>query len=249
MITYVTAFLDLNDDCVKDRSVETCFQQFEPLRNLGINVVVFLSKKFKTEANTNTKHIHYEFIDVDELETYKETYAIDNLRMPYTPAPNKDTKNFMILMNAKIEFVKKAIDLNPFQTTHFAWIDFSITYVFRSMDATLKRLKEDSIKDWQSCLVFPGCWEKGIGYSNICNTIHWRFCGGFFMGDAESLTTFSQMYRSNYSMILRDKQTMLWEVNIWAILEQEYGWNPNWFKGDHNDTIVHIPQHYLNKID
>jgi hypothetical protein len=189
--------------------------------------------------------IHY--IELDELETYKETMEQENILLPDIHTPEKDTKEFMILMNSKIEFVKRAIEQNPFQSTHFAWIDFSISHVFKQTESSIAFLKELGKRTLRTkCLLFPGCWQKGYQYDRVWDAIHWRFCGGFFLGDKESLLQFEQVYRQNYRQIIQRKQTLLWEVNIWTILEEEYEWTPTWFHADHNDTIVRIPaQYYL----
>ena len=243
-ITYVTAYLDLKDGCPKTRSHETCFRHFEDLAKTGIPIVAFISQTFADQAKSlesKYESIRCIFIDIEDLEAYKETYKTENLKHPTVASPNKDTKNFMILMNAKIEFVKKAIDANPFNTTHFAWIDFSITYIFQTITQTLQKLKEDSEKEYTPCLFFPGCWEKNIGYPHVYNIIHWRFCGGFFLGDKQSLLNFAERYRTAFPKILEEKKVILWEVNIWAILEQEYGWSPTWYRAGHEDTIINVP--------
>ena len=38
--------------------------------------------------------------------------------------------------------------------------------------------------------------------------------------------------------IVQEKGGITWEVNLWAHLENHYGWNPLWCLGDHNDTIL-----------
>lgn len=249
-VTHVTAYLDLKDGSKKTRSHETCFQHFREIAKAGIPTVVFLSRNFEKEAfelSSEFPTICVEFIDIEELETYKEAYRVA-LKQPSTPAPEKDTKHFMILMNAKIECMKRAIDKDPFRTSHFAWIDFSIHYVFRDPLATVAKLREQASGSFVPCLVFPGCWEKDVGYSYVRQSIHWRFCGGFFLGDKDSLLRFSELYRKEFAGILEKSGVMLWEVNVWSILEKEYGWNPSWYKAGHDDSIVNVPVEYLRQL-
>jgi hypothetical protein len=40
---------------------------------------------------------------------------------------------------------------------------------------------------------------------------------------------------------------MVWETNVWSLLEEYYGWRPDWFKADHNDSIIHIPDIFSNE--
>jgi hypothetical protein len=37
---------------------------------------------------------------------------------------------------------------------------------------------------------------------------------------------------------------MIWETNVWAVLEDMFGWHPDWFKADHDDSILHIPDQW-----
>lgn len=245
MTTFVTAFLDLYEDRSQDKSVDTCFNHFSTLCSADISLVVFLSKcymdKLHAKKAKKTKaNIHYIPIELADLETYKE--AVDNpLALPESRTPHHDTLHFMILMNAKIEFVKKAIDINPFKTTHFAWIDFSICHVFKHIPNSLQFLHLISISSLSKCLTFPGCWEKGQGALYLDHAINWRYCGGFFLGDAQSLQDFYTLYRTLFPTFLSATKTMLWEVNIWHKMELE-GWSPQWYVANHDDSIIRIPR-------
>ena len=238
-VTYVTAFLDLKEDRSKDKSADQCFQHFQTLVDADIPIVLFISKQFLDRVqhihSPNTRIIPFE---LEDLETYAETIDAE---LPPNRTAHHDTKHFMILMNAKIEFVKRAIDANPFRSEHYAWIDFSIAHVFRRKTESLTFLNMMSKSTLKPCVLFPGCWEKGTGYPYVYETIHWRFCGGFFLGDIPSLVEMYNLYRTKYTHILQSRNRLLWEVNIWSILEHEYGWNPTWYHANHDDSILRFP--------
>jgi hypothetical protein len=87
-------------------------------------------------------------------------------------------------------------------------------------------------------LYIPGCWNSGPpSFDSIC----WRFCGGFFIGDSESVRKFFSEYESLFKNILVIKG-LAWEVNVWAWLEHIGHLNCKWFKADHNDSIIHLPK-------
>ena len=237
-VTYVTAFLDLHEDRSNDKSVDVCFTHFQHLIDANIPIVVFLSHRFLDRIEPSPT-ITVVPIELEDLETYKETTS--NV-FPLTRTDYHDTKNFMILMNSKIEFVRKAMDIVP--SRHYAWIDFSITHVFRNSNTSfLHMVSKSSLKP---CLLFPGCWEKNNGYSNVYNAVHWRFCGGFFIGDAQSLVSMYDLYRKEYRNIVQ--HCNLWEVNVWSILEHDYGFTPTWYYADHNDSIIRFPTKYLQVV-
>jgi len=152
----------------------------------------------------------------------------------------------MYLMNSKIDFVKKTIDINPFSSKFFAWFDFSLPYIFKN-DKTIQDIKKLSETTFiNSFLAMPGCWHYmfyNINY--IKNNICWRFCGGFFIGDKESLIDFYNLSILNFNEFLTQTNTLLWEVNYWCWLESYKHFKPTWYLADHDDSIINIPDHLI----
>ncbi len=243
-LTFVTAFLDLREDRSKDKSVQTCFNHFQRLASSGIKLHVFMSPQYYVEyihSIPTTPNIHIDLIDLQDLITYKELANIQ-YELPHVRTSHHDTANFMILMNAKIEFVQKAIDANVFSTSHFAWIDFSICHVLTHWNSSCKFLQLMSATALQdTCLVFPGCWKNDADIQSVFSKIHWRFCGGFFLGDRSSLHTMYDLYRTHFATIVQTTGVLPWETNIWRVLEVYHNWNPQWFSANHDDSIIRIP--------
>lgn len=240
--TFVTAYLDLHEDRSKDKSIDKCVEHFTNLIKINIPIIVFLSKTFIEKIrNIATPNLHIIEIELEELTIFKQTMQVNSLNLPSNRTFHHDTLNFMILMNSKIEFIHRAISINPFITEQFAWIDFSICHIFKNLNKTLPYLYTLSNTKLKKGLYFPGCWDKNVGYSFVYDNVHWRFAGGFFIGDTNSLESMYNLYMDKFPIILNTHKRMLWEVNIWSILEQEYGLSPIWYLADHNDTIVHIP--------
>ena len=238
-ILFVSAFLDLHEDRSKDKSVATCFNHFKNLASSGIPILLFLSKSYEEDyRKLDVPNVRMEFMELDQLQTFYDVPA--DAPLPANRTEHHDTRNFMILMNAKIEFVKRALDIVP-EANHVAWIDFSICHVFRDRDASLSRLSilsQSRLKG--TVLAFPGCWQKGLG--NPISGVCWRYCGGFFLGDRESLIKWSALYRTWFPTLVKS-HGLLWEVNVWTLLEQlnDSAFQPHWFKADHNDTIIKVP--------
>ena len=245
-VTFVTAFIDLNEDRSNDKSVDTCFNHFQTLLKSGIPIIAFLSKKFENRVQ-QAANLHTVYIDFEDLDMYKRLNEIQ-CDLPQNRTTYHDTKNFLILMNSKIEFVKRALDIDPFKTEHFAWIDFSICHVFHNINNSLNYLKMLANCRLKPCLLFPGCWPKGTGIQSAYNAVNWRFCGGFFIGDKQAMLNFYNTYMENMPKIMEGRKTLVWEVNMWAILEHDYGWSPTWFDARHNDSIIRIPARFISVV-
>jgi hypothetical protein len=225
-VTFVTAFLDLHEDRPIDKSDVRRIAFFKQIEETGIRLHVFASPEHIDKISVRN--------GVVEPFTLEETLA-------YATAPNglpdvrnipHDTRNFLIMMNAKTEFVKKAILSGLHSSTHYAWIDFAIAHVFRNPDTPriLPELASRTFPD--RCMYVPGCTGKATFLSNV----NWRFCGGFFIGDKQSLLEFHDIH----SIVFPRLSILTWEVNVWAFMEM-CGWYPTWVLADHDDSIIRIP--------
>jgi hypothetical protein len=224
-VTFVTAFLDLHDESNSYRPPEKRIQFFNQLNATGIRLHVFVSPE-----NLENIKVTNGIIETLQLEDL-HTYSISPNGMPDTLTQGKDTRNFLILMNSKIELVNRAIESGKHSTNHYAWIDFNIFHILS--DSSSEQLKRLSTLAYpESCMYFPGCWDKQIRF----DTVNWRFCGGFFLGDTLSLREMYQLQCTVYPKLPK----LTWEVNTWACLES-LGWSCTWYPGDHNDSILNIP--------
>lgn len=246
---FVTAFLDIYKDRSKQKNIKTCFHFFNEFATLNIPIHLFVSPSF---LNTNSSfflslpdNVHITPIDLEDLSMYKE------LQFPYKTPPIKseikDTSNFMILMNAKIEFIKRSIDSGIYPSaTHYSWIDFSLFYVFTNWKETSLRIKELAESNLKKGLLIPGIWEKGYLSNTLFEKINWRFCGGFFIGDIDSLEKMNLVYKKYFKETV-EKNGLTWETNLWHFFELKYPdeWNPIIYSADHNDSIIQVPYSYF----
>ena len=230
MLTFVTAFLDLEEDRSKDKSVEKYFALFSQLAATGIRLHAFLSRCY--EGLVVPANVSIEYIDLAELDTFKDISGLE-YSLPAIRTPHHDTKNFMILINSKIELVHRAMHI---PSSHYAWIDFGIFHVFKDSrsSAYLQMLGKSSLKPG---LQIAGCWGPGEpSFSAVC----WRFCGGFFVGDAASIQSFYAAHRLHFKNTVLQRG-LAWEVNHWAWLEHAGHLKCSWFGADHNDSIIRVP--------
>ena len=254
-VTFVTSYITIYED---DYDITKTFQKrlelFLKLADTGINICIFVSPEFEEIFNgISKKYQNIKLIDIcskDELRFSNKYFPeADTCELPDKRSNIKDTKNYMYLMNSKVDFVKKVIDKNPFSTYYFSWFDFSLPYIFKNVDKSIQQIKKISQRNYRHhFLTIPGCWDYTINDINyIKNNICWRFCGGFFMGDKNSLIDFYNLSIHNYTKFLSITKTVLWEVNYWAWLESNTYFKPLWYLGDHNNDHI-INTRYINYI-
>ena len=265
MTTFVSCFVEIYDIPFNSRTHEWRIANFLKIARTGIKICLYTCEK--------TRPIIAEIIQQSENENYpthvKLMNPINNISFkdmfmyqysmkykdnrPENLNNSKDTAEFIALMHNKIEFMKDTIEQNPWNSTIFAWVDFNIAHVLhndKKWMETIRQLGETIYIDKFLCI--PGCWHKNTVNrleEYILHSIHWRFCGGFFIGDKTSVLNFYDVSRKYYPIFMEKYQKLIWEVNYWTWLEEisDSGWSLTWYKADHNDSILDITADTFSK--
>lgn len=171
----------------------------------------------------------------------------DSLILPERRNKEKDTCEYMALMNSKVELVKKSLSL--INTPYIAWIDAGISKIFK-MDDTFSRICDLNIIDLDN-IIIPGSYLKKLSFEDLNKTIWWNYLGGFFICNVNIVSDFYNACSKSIDTFL-DKNRIAWEVNIWVHANDTYQENTHklfeWYHGDHNDSIINIPSKYLCSI-
>ena len=256
-VTFVTAFMNIyNDDETK---LLWRIEKFREIAETGISLCVYVDKTgfelLPLLVPLYPNMVIMPVISLEETMVSKICNQYTDLSLPRIRNESKDTLKYLILMNSKIEFLNDAIEKNPWQSTHFAWIDFNVSHVFSDKKSSVNYLKITYGSSYtplsgvplHDFLAIPGCWgpiQENTDISAILDNVHWRFCGGFLIGDRKSIIEMYQLYDAYFHTFIEKYRTLVWEVNFWAWLEGRYEWFPNWFIADHNDSIIVIPTDY-----
>lgn len=238
MLTYVTAYLyDEGDDPNLIAGEEWSIQQLITLSKIGIPLVIFVLSSYETTIRQfidQTNIVIYP-IQKTDLWTY-QVVCSGSFATPLHCDANKDTFAHLWRTHTCVELVNRAVDKNPFGSTHFAWINYSTPYLFSKRAETEEFLRVLSRYQFvQEMLVMPGFTPTHC--ENVLDGIQWRFCGGFFIGDGKSLAKWYRFYVDAFPAFLRKYNTLVWEVNFWAYIEQN-GWAVSWYSANHSDSLI-----------
>lgn len=159
---------------------------------------------------------------------------------------HKDTLEYMFVQCHKTEWMKMSLACNPVVEDH-VWLDFGIFHMFANNQPDfyhkLDLLKErnTTFSDDINRVRFASCWEPNLYYClDMYKDIHWLFAGSVFGGSPKALTILAKYMREMCIQILKEKSTLMWEVNVWALL---YKSCPNLFefyKCNHDGTILGV---------
>ena len=255
----MTAYMTIYDQPYQNKDQTWRFAQFEKLCSTGISLAVFCSRDaepaFREEILAKYPNvILFDTLDLCETHVYQTFMTVSKdhtIEMPNTRCVEKDTTEYMLLMNSKTEFLQRVIEKNPFGSTHFAWIDFSIFYIFRGREALCQKILRDMSQRVMvpRFITMPGCWGKEHVFEDrLMNDICWRFCGGFFVGSADLLLEFHGKFLEHFETFLREHKRLVWEVNFWAYLELKHGLSIVWFSADHNERMIEIDAGFTSDV-
>jgi hypothetical protein len=257
-VTFVTCLFHIyNMNYDDNKNIKWRVERFKELLNTDIHICIYVCPTL--EPIIRSLEQQYEnlrimkVVKIEELWVYKETVKY-NFTLPEQRNLLKDTPNYMFVMNSKPEFLNHAVQENPWNTSHFAWVDFNITYIFKDKITSLRFFKDMEHHTWKpSCFLIPGCWNRHVNIhcKHVTECVHWRFCGGFLLGDAESIQRFHHLCTTEYPKFIKTYKKLVWEVNFWAWLEMNTLWNPDHYKADHDDSIIRAisPSNYALNLN
>ena len=171
----------------------------------------------------------------EDLVTYKRMSKTTGL--PRIRSESKDTKEFMILMNAKTEFIQRVRDAGVVGS-HYIWLDAGIGQIFKEPTTSYRTLATLLASNTlpNDRIVIPGCLSEAEKRFDVLLTkVCWRFCGGFFIVPAEWVDLFADTVLAACEEIRWRSGLSIWEVNVWAFAESRLP--IQWVRGDHNETI------------
>lgn len=239
MTTIVSGFLSKCNINV-NRSFDKYVELGVKLLNINVPKIIFVDElmydKIKSYANEFTKIILY-----SKSESYLYPYINAEILCNFevnTQTPLKDTMENMSVMCNKTEWIKKAIEINYFNTKQFTWIDFGIRHVITSDDNLNQYIFNLQQKSYDKVRI-GSIWNVNHMYNiNIYKNIAWYFAGGVFGGDKDKLLLFADKMKTQCIKIITEKQTIMWETNIWYLIYTEH---PDLFEPyfcNHNNSII-----------
>ena len=252
--TFVTAIIDIKTECHEETLSFKMEQLHILLNTLQAPITIFADRGSSEILNStykDRKNITIILFETSEgcdgcstSEGWKDSWIYRASlpymdRLPLTRNLEKDTFEHLILTHMKIEFLQRAIE-----NQILCWIDPHICHLFsehvENVANYLNYLSQQKYTN-EPFLALPGCWDWTLGPSVDFNTVCWRFCSNFMLGDIASIIGLNTLYKHFYPTLLKERNTMTWDMNFLAQLESECVCKPVWYKANHDASIVRIP--------
>lgn len=200
--TVVTAYFDLTkcpdaSKSIKDRPREHYLKSAYSTLSLDQPLVVFCDEE-DVDTITAMRPPHListlkifacNFEDLP-LTKYRDTIIENRKKNPYQ-GDDRNTASYYLLCMARYTLLQYVISLNPFGSTHFAWLNICIERMGYKNVAHLEEVFSGPVRDKVSTV-----YIDYIPESTLVNVPeYFRFgrcslCSGFFTGSAENMATF-----------------------------------------------------------
>jgi len=184
-------------------------------------------KKITFQRKIKLKDTEY-YKYFDKLKSLQEEYKILNLNKI------KDTPLYITLTNNKFYFLENSININPFKSSHFIWMDFGINHCAKESELIHEWIINIPDKIKQLCII--PFLEKDINYKNFFQNIHHHLASGIFSGSKENMLKYCNIFRDKTQQIYNEGWYQLEE----AVMTIIYKENPELFDlyyGDYGGII------------
>lgn len=199
--TIVTAYFDLTrmpdaSKSIKDRPKDHYLNSSTTTLSLDQPMVVYCEKDYLDELmSKRPQHLHSitKFIVVDfedlPLTQYRQKIIDNRIKNPYRQ-DDRNTASYYLLCMARYCLLQKTIEENPFESTHFAWLNICIERMGYKNAQMLNDIFDGPLRDKFST-IYIDYIDKGL-IENVPEYFQYgrcSLCSGFFTGRADYMMT------------------------------------------------------------
>jgi hypothetical protein len=214
--TIVSMFYDIREkegnktDSLLNRGLKKyCELAKNFILDLPYNLIIFTDNEyvisFIESQRTNTKSKTYIYkLDFSNTYFYKDLARLEELQSQFiihNGNIKQETPLYIILNNNKFFFMEKAIDLNPFNSTHFIWMDFGINHVAKNTELIHEWITQIPDKIKQLCI---NPYIENAEPKKHFQTIWHNCAGGLFSGSKENLNKYIRLFKKKTEQIYNE---------------------------------------------
>lgn len=238
--TIVTAFITRINN-IDFRSYETYIEYGNKLLRLNIPIIMFVEQYiydqyYKDHLGTYP-NTHFVIFERDENYLYEYLPQITKYQV-ISNNPKKDTIGYMFVQCHKTEWLRKSAELNPFQTSNFTWVDFGIYHMVKNDELLLQNIQQLSMRSYENVRIASCLDPRQPCHSDIYNQVVWFFAGSIVGGNKDKLIQFADIMKEACIQIIKEKNHIMWEVNIWYLIFQNYPSLFDFYFCDHDVSII-----------
>ena len=199
--TLVTAYFDLTK-CpdasreIKERDGTYYLKYANGCLNLNYNMVIFCDPEYESSIwEKRPRHLHYRtkvisvsFEDM-KMTKYREKIVQNRIDHPYY-FDNRNIPSYYLLCMARYDALKRVIEENPFNSTHFGWINICIERMgpknLENLDLALSQYRDK----FSTCYIDYIPPHFTLYLNDYYQYGRCSMCSGFFTGNKKYMYEF-----------------------------------------------------------
>ena len=246
--TLVTAYFDLTkcsdaSDDIKARDGDYYLQHSKGCLSQEYNMVIFCDPEYEEKLkairpahlHSRTTWIPISFEDM-KMTKYRDKIISNRLTHPYL-FDNRNTASYYLLCMSRYDALKRVIEQNPYQSTHFAWINICI-----------ERMGPNNLEELPHALSlfrdkFSTCYIDYIPpHFTVHHADYFKFgrcsmCSGFFTGRGDYMYEFCNRVEEMFTEYLISGYGHADEQLFLAVYFR-YPWLFDFYYGDYQTMIT-----------
>lgn len=167
---------------------------------------------------------------------------IYNLQNYQTNNPTKDTPEFIALTLGKFLAIKKAIQLNPFGSKYYGWIDAGLLKVAQNSELLNDIIPSEKIK----LMILDNINYDETLDINFVKKCQYKIAGGFFLGNKDNMLKFCNLIINEKFMLMYNNRIGL-EQEIMTIIYLKHTDLFNPYYGAFTDLFINYNKMINNK--
>lgn len=194
----------------------------------------------KTKFYFNSFQNTYFYKDLNILKNLQTQFYIMNGEKEH------ETPMYIILNNNKFDCIEKSIEINPFHSTHFLWMDIGINHVAENYDLIHDWIFNIPDKIKQLCI---NPYTENSSNKEHFQFIYHNMAGGLFSGSKENLMIYSRLFKEKTEEIYNDNWYQIDEA-VMTIIQKENSDLFDLYYGDYKGIISNYisPIHNIDLI-
>ena len=247
-VTFITCFFDLQKrENSQRRNKDYYFEKAEFLFKQNQNIIFFIDPELQIDVWKRRKAhnlldktyiVPIRCEDLDYVKAHLDATQKNFIQHPvHNFQPGKETPLYILLTWSKFKLLNSGIELNPFNSTHFAWIDFGLSHIAKTTDTILHdciqhfddKIKILSMKHLARCEL--------VDMNRYYDWIMGKMAAGFITGLKDNMLKLCQAFDVKVSETIKLGRAILEE----QILPLIYTQNPQLFKlyyGDYDHILL-----------
>lgn len=208
--TVVTAYFDLTkmpdaSSSIKARPSQHYLDSAMTTLSLDHNLVVFCEPGMECEIlSRRPVHLHSKLklipMSFEDFPLTKYRKAILENRSSNPDHDDRNTASYYLLCMARYAMLNQVIQENPFQSTHFAWLNICIERMGWKNTMYLDRVFELQRDKFSTCYID---YQPVSSMEDVVRNGRCTMCSGFFTGNAYFMKTFCDRIEQKFLKYLQ----------------------------------------------